>query len=107
LIKKYAKYNLFTRNCKHFASDLARLIIDHTLVEPDFGVRYRFTRHHLRVMNTVQYSGPQLGWIVPSAEKILVKVTQTKHDQEIWEGEVEGSGEQGMFLCTHHHPLCF
>jgi len=97
-IKRNPIYNVVTNNCKHFASSLASYIIDPTLVEPEPGARYRFTRYHLKATSTVQFSGPQTGWILPSPETILVNVTQMKDDQDTWEGEVEGSGERGMFL---------
>ena len=72
-------------------------------MEPEYGARYRFTQYHLRATSTVQFSGPQTGWILPSAEKILVNVTQMQDDQDIWEGEVEGDGEHGMFLCVSYY----
>jgi hypothetical protein len=103
LIKKHPNYHLTTRNCQHFANDLALLIIDPTIVEPEFGARYRFTRYHLRAMGTVQHQGSRPGWIMPAPGKILINVTQMHDDQDAWTGEVEGSGgqEQGMFLRKH------
>lgn len=99
LMKMYAThYNVVTYNCQHFARDLAFLIIDPTIVEPEFGARYRFTRLHLKVATTFQYSGPAHGWIIPSDKTILVNVTQEADDPDTWEGEVEGTGKRGKFL---------
>lgn len=98
LIDKNPNYKLLTNNCQHFVKALALYIIDPTLVEPEFGARYRFTRYHLMATKTFQHTGPKAGWIFPSAETILVNVTKVKDDQEVWQGEVEGSGEYGMFL---------
>jgi len=99
LMKMYAThYNVVTCNCQHFARDLALLIIDPTIVEPEFGSRYRFTRHHLKVATTFLYSGPAPGWIIPTDKTILVNVTQEADDPDTWEGEVEGTGKRGKFL---------
>jgi hypothetical protein len=46
---------------------------------------------------------PQPGWILPTATKILINVTETEYE-DTWTGQVEGSEEDGMFLRT---PLCF
>ena len=101
LMKMYTThYNVVTCNCQHFARDLALLIIDPTIVEPEFGARYRFTRHHLKVATTFQYSGPTPGWIIPSKKTILVNVTQDADDPDTWEGEVEGTEQRGKFLRT-------
>jgi hypothetical protein len=102
LMKMYAThYNVVTCNCQHFARDLALLIIDPTIVEPEFGSRYRFTRHHLKVATTFLYSGPAPGWIIPTDKTILVNVTQEADDPDTWEGEVEGTGKRGKFLRTY------
>lgn len=99
LMKMYAThYNVVTCNCQHFAKDLALLIIDPTIVEPEFGAQYRFTPHHLKVATTLQYSGPTPGWIIPSSKTILVNVTQDPDDPDTWEGEAEGIGKRGKFL---------
>ena len=52
------------------------------------------------------YSGPKDGWILPTANKILVNVTEME-DAETWKGQVKGSEECGTFLRTHHNVGCF
>jgi hypothetical protein len=65
----------------------------------DLNPRYRFTQSHLRFLGTFADVRDQPGWIFPTAAKILVNITQTD-DMDTWSGQVEGSEERGMFLCT-------
>lgn len=70
--------------------------------------RYRFKQSHLRFLGTFADVRDQPGWILPTATKILVNVIHTE-DTDAWRGQVEGSEECGMFLCTCwpfvHSPL--
>jgi len=95
LIKKHGTYNLAFRNCQHFAEELAKLIIDTAIVEPDPNIQYRFTPDSLKFMSSFAHSGCQPGWILPTPSKILVNVMQT-NDLDTWTGQVEGSEERGM-----------
>jgi hypothetical protein len=61
--------------------------------------RYRFRQDHLIFLNTFTGVRNRSGWILPTAAKILVNVKQTE-DAGTWSGQVEGSKERGMFLCT-------
>jgi hypothetical protein len=99
LIQRHGTYNLASRNCQHFAKKLAKSIIDTTIVEPDFDVRYSFTNEHLKFMSSFEYAGSRPGWILPTPTKILVNVTQTE-DADTWSGQVEDSEECGKFFCT-------
>jgi hypothetical protein len=66
--------------------------------------RYRFKQSHLRFLGTFADVRDQPGWILPTAAKILVDVTQTE-DTDAWSGQVEGSDERGMFLYTAVEPV--
>jgi WD40 repeat protein len=67
--------------------------------------RYRFTKSHLRFLGTFTDVRDQPGWIFPTAAKVLVNIMQTD-DMDTWSGQVEGSEECGMFLCTSLFVCC-
>ena len=67
--------------------------------------RYRFKQSHLRLLATLADVREQPGWILPTAAKILVNVTQTE-ELDTWSGQVEGSQECGMFLCASFSVRC-
>jgi hypothetical protein len=66
--------------------------------------RYRFKQNHLRFLGTFADVRDQPGWIFPTAAKILVNVAQTEIT-DAWKGQVEGSEERGMFLCSAVEPV--
>lgn len=65
--------------------------------------RYRFKQSHLKFLSTFADVRERPGWILPTAAKVLVNITQTE-DIDTWSGQVEGSEECGMFLSNSVEP---
>jgi hypothetical protein len=83
---------------------LGKLIMSRAVIRPDCHARYRFRQEILALVNQ-PFTGIMDGWIFPTATTVLVNVKETGK-ADMWIGQVEGSEDHGMFLCTHCNVHC-